>query len=61
MLVHGVRYLRSQAEFCLQLAAQMSDREAAENLRAAATGYLARAAEAEETCGFDPRFAKAAE
>jgi hypothetical protein len=50
MPVQGARYLRSRAEFCLQLAAQMSDRDAAENLRDAATGYLARAAESEEAC-----------
>jgi hypothetical protein len=42
------RYFRSQAELCVQLAQQNSNRRNAENLRAAAAQYVARA-EAVET------------
>ena len=33
------RYLRSQAEFCLEMARQMSDRKIADNLKAEAARY----------------------
>ena len=45
-------YLRSQAELCLEIAGQMSDRRDAERLRANAADYLARAAELENRNGF---------
>jgi hypothetical protein len=41
------RYLRAQAEFCLEVASQMSDLKTAENLKAAAARYHAEAAEIE--------------
>jgi hypothetical protein len=37
-------YLRAQAELCLEMAWQISDRTASENLRAEATRYHAEAA-----------------
>jgi hypothetical protein len=43
----GAAHLRAQAEFCLQMAQQMSDRRVAEGLRITAAEYLARAREAE--------------
>ena len=42
--MRDARYLRDQAELCLELARQMSDRTASENLRAEATRYYAEAA-----------------
>jgi len=41
------RFLRSQAEFCLKLAAQIDRPQTAEHLRTAATRYVARADEIE--------------
>jgi hypothetical protein len=47
MPVQDPRFLRSQAEFCLKLAARISSAETAEHLRTAATRYVARADEIE--------------
>jgi hypothetical protein len=41
------RFLRSQAEFCLKLAARIDRPQIAENLRTAATRYVAQADEIE--------------
>jgi hypothetical protein len=41
--MRDARYLRSQAELCLQIARQMSDRKVAERLRADAAQYHAEA------------------
>jgi hypothetical protein len=41
------RYLRSQAEFCLKLAARIDRPQTAEHLRTAATRYVAQADEIE--------------
>jgi hypothetical protein len=43
----GASYLRSQAEMCLEVAAKISDRKAAADLRTQAARYLAQAAEIE--------------
>ena len=51
--MRDARYLRAQAEFCLQMALQMSDRAAAENLNAQAAHYHAEAAALE--AGEDPQ------
>jgi len=40
-------FLRSQAEFCLKLAARIDRAQTAEHLRAAATRYVAQADEIE--------------
>ncbi len=45
--MQDARYFRSQAELCLEIAKQMSDLKAAENLGASAATYLARAVELE--------------
>jgi hypothetical protein len=45
--VQDASYLRSQAELCLQMARKIRDDKVAENLRAAATQYFARALEVE--------------
>ena len=42
------RYFRDQAALCLEIAWQMSDPQAAENLRATAAQHSARAAELEK-------------
>jgi hypothetical protein len=42
------RYFRDQAALCLEIARQMSDPEAAENLRATAAHHSERAAELEK-------------
>ena len=49
--MRDARELRAQAELCLEIARQMSDREAAEQLRADAARYHAAAAEIE---GMEP-------
>jgi hypothetical protein len=49
--MRDARYLRAQAELCLEIAHQMSDRGAAEKLRADAAHYHAEAAEIE---GMEP-------
>ena len=41
------RYLRAQAELCLEMARQVSDRATADNLRAEAARYHAEATEIE--------------
>jgi hypothetical protein len=41
--VAGARYFRAQAELCLQLAQLISNRRDADNLRAMAAEYAARA------------------
>ena len=45
--MHDARYLRAQAELCLEMARQMSDQTASENLRAEAARYHAEATEIE--------------
>jgi hypothetical protein len=45
--MQGPRYLRSQAEFCLKLAARIDRPQTAEHLRTAATRYVAQADEIE--------------
>ena len=45
--MRDARYLRCQAELCLQIAHQVSDAASAENLRAEAARYHAEAAEIE--------------
>lgn len=47
--MQDARYLRSQAELCLQMARGMRDDKVAENLRAAATQYFLRALDVECT------------
>src|SRR4051812_45097038 len=47
--VQDARYLREQAARSLELASQISDRKAAEQLRLTAADYLTRAAEAEKS------------
>ena len=47
--MRDARYLRAQAELCLQVASQMSDSKAAEKLRAEAARYHAEAAEIDGT------------
>jgi hypothetical protein len=45
--MQDARYLRSQAEFCLKLAARIDRPQTAEHLRTAATRYVAQADEIE--------------
>jgi hypothetical protein len=45
--MRDARYLRAQAELCLEMARQVSDRATADNLRAEAARYHAEAAEIE--------------
>jgi hypothetical protein len=47
--VQSANYFRDQAVLCLEMARQMSDPQAAENLRAAAAQRFARATELERT------------
>ena len=47
--MQDARYLRAQAELCFDIARQLSNRQVADNLRAAAAQYLARATEAENS------------
>ena len=42
--MRDANYLRAEAELCLEIARQISDHEAAENLRAEAARYQAEAA-----------------
>jgi hypothetical protein len=44
-VVYDARYWREQAVLCLEIARQISDRPAADKMRATATEYFARAAE----------------
>jgi hypothetical protein len=43
--MRDARYLRAQAELCLEMARQMSDQRTCDNLRAEAARYHAEAAE----------------
>ena len=45
--MRDARYLRAQAEFCLEMARQMSDRQTAERLKMQAARYHAEAADLE--------------
>lgn len=45
--MRDAKYLRSQAELCLEMARQLSDETTADNLRAEAARYHAEAAENE--------------
>jgi hypothetical protein len=45
--MQDARYFRTQAEFCMKLANQLSDVRAAETLRASAANHFARAVELE--------------
>ena len=46
--MRNAQYLRAQAEFCLELARQMSEHKIVENLQAEAARYHAEAVEVEE-------------
>ena len=46
-MVYDAHYWREQAALCVEIARQISDRRAAENMRATASEYFARAAELE--------------
>ena len=46
--MQDARYLRAQAELCMEIASQMSDPKAAQQLRADAADFHARAAAIEE-------------
>jgi hypothetical protein len=46
-VVYDAHYWRGQAALCLEIASQISDRRAADNMRATAADYLARAVELE--------------
>jgi hypothetical protein len=48
-------FLRTQAEMCLEVARKLSDRKAAENLRAKAAEYFSRAVELETVSGKPPK------
>jgi hypothetical protein len=48
MRMRDARYLRAQAELCIEIARQMSDRKTAENLRAEAARHHAEANEIED-------------
>jgi hypothetical protein len=52
--VQSAQYFRSQAELCLELAHQMSDRKDVEHLRLAAARYIARASELESRSETSP-------
>jgi len=45
--MRNAQYLRAQAEFCLEVARQMSDHKMVENLQAEAARYHAEAVEVE--------------
>lgn len=45
--MRDAEYLRTQAELCLEIARQMSDRQTADNLKEEAARYRAEAAAAE--------------
>jgi hypothetical protein len=55
--VHDAQYLRSQARLCLQVARQISDARAADNLRLQAARYFAQAMDAEAHSGGAGQFA----
>lgn len=47
-MAYNARYWREQAVLCLEISRQISDRVAAEDMRAKAALYFARAAELEK-------------
>jgi hypothetical protein len=49
--VYNARYWREQAALCLEIARQISDRRAADNMRATAAQYFARATELDKRSG----------
>jgi hypothetical protein len=49
--MQSARYLRSQAELCLELAQQISNCREAERLRITAADYFCRAVDAERQSG----------
>ena len=53
--MRDANYLRAEAELCLEIARQISDHEAAENLRAEAARYLAQAAAIEAAEQSEPQ------
>jgi hypothetical protein len=56
--MRNAQYLRAQAEFCLEVARQMSDHKIVENLQADAARYQAEAIEAEhhsDPTSIDPK------
>ena len=53
--MHDAGFLRSQAEMCLEVATKLSDRRAAENMRAKAAEYFLRAVELETVSGKLPK------
>ena len=52
--MRNAQYLRAQAEFCLEVARQMSDHKIVENLQAEAARYHAEAVEVEAEHHSDP-------
>ena len=57
--MRDAQYLRAQAEFCLEVASQISDHKTVENLQAEAARYRAEAA-AIEAAGAAARPSRAA-
>ena len=53
--MRDAQYLRAQAEFCLEVATQISDQKTVENLQAEAARYRAEAAAIEATRQRDRR------
>jgi hypothetical protein len=53
-IMHDARYFRSQAELCLRIAEQLSDRNEVARLRAAAADHYARAQELEQRMSSQP-------
>ncbi|MFZ1951767.1 MAG: hypothetical protein WAU74_16995 [Pseudolabrys sp.] len=58
--MRNAQYLRAQAEFCLEVARQMSDHKIVDNLQAEAARYHAEAVEVEaeqhsEPASIDPK------
>ena len=56
--MRNAQYIRAQAEFCLEVARQMSDHKIVENLQAEAARYHAEAVEAEhhsDSTTIDPK------
>ena len=50
-MAYDARYWREQAVLCMEIARQISDRQAADKMRATATEYFARAEELEKPTG----------
>jgi hypothetical protein len=53
--MRDAKYLRAQAELCLEMAPQVSDAKTADNLRVEAARYHAEAAEIETGVGAPSR------